>query len=84
MSKGMRLTEVGERMDLLDGIALLPGRELSINEETDGKVDLADEGLRLEFVSEGGCRHSWVGVGVLKEGDHHNLSPLSIHLNAWG
>lgn len=64
----MRLTEVGERMDLLDGIALLPGRELPINEETGGKVGLADEGLRLEFVREGSCRHPWVGVGVLKRG----------------
>ena len=59
---------VGERVDLLDGIALLPGRELPINEETDRKVDLATEGLRLEFVSEGGCGHCWTGVGVLKRG----------------
>lgn len=64
----MHLSEVGEGVDLLDGVALLPGRELPINEETGGKVDFAGEGLGLEFVREGGCRHSWVGVGVLKSG----------------
>jgi len=68
MSNVMHLAEVRERVDLLDGIALLPGREPPINEETSGKVDFADEGLRLEFVSEGGCRHSGVGVRVLKRG----------------
>ena len=64
----MHLSEVGERVNLLDGVALLPGRELPINEETGGKVDFAGEGLGLKFVSEGRCRHSWVGVGVLKSG----------------
>lgn len=68
MSNVMHLAEVEERVDLLDGISLLPDRELPIDEETSGKVGFADEGLRLEFVSEGGCRHSGVGVGILKRG----------------
>jgi len=58
---------VSECVGLLDGVACLPGRELSLNEETRGKVDCdrALEGVRVEFVSEGGSRHRYSRLGVL-------------------
>ena len=77
----MHLSEIGESANLLDCVALMPGRELPINEKTGGKVDFADEGLGLEFVSEGGCRHPWVGVGVLKSGRSSQF--IAIKYNAW-
>jgi hypothetical protein len=44
-------------VDLLDGSAFGSSNELSIDEDPCGEADLALEGLSLEFVVEGGCRH---------------------------
>jgi hypothetical protein len=52
-------------MGLLDGGTFLPSRELSTDEDTGGKVDIAIEGLRLECTNESG-RHGWELLGVLR------------------
>lgn len=64
-SNAKRLSASSECVGLLDGVVFLPGRELPTDEETRGKVDLALEGVRVEIVSEGGCRHRYTRPGVL-------------------
>ena len=87
ISNAKRLSATGECVGLLDGVVFLPSRELSTDEEARGKVDLALEGVRVEVVSEGGCRHRYSRLGVLtarSSMNHPKLSPLSISLGMLG
>ncbi len=69
---------VSECVGLLDGVAFLPSRELSVNEETRGKGgrNRALEGVRVEFVSEGGSRHRYSrGVLTARSSEKWAITP---------
>jgi len=62
---------------LLDGGVIGPGRELAPNEDPCREVDLALEGLVIEFVDECGGRHDLWGRNTAIRGDYQSSSWLS-------